>query len=139
MAYFNHAFRKAFLATGRDFTGTVTLLDGTTPAAVTGGPVLRTADLPTYALNDISTQVEASFGATVSGYIGFFDPNTNVSLDPSSLADSCCNVYVAGSAIYSNDKNGPFHGGYTETNKSKMINPKYVSRLYAQQARHHWH
>ena len=135
MAYFNHAFRKAFLATGGDFAGTVTLLDGSTPAAATTGPVLATDSLPTYVLNDISTQVEATAaGATQSGYIGFFDPNTNVSLDPRSLSDSCCNVYVAGSAIYSNDKNGPFHGGYTETNKSKMINPKYVSRLYAQQA-----
>ena len=134
MAYFNHAFRKAFLATGRDFSGTVTLLDNSTTPAVTGGPVLRTADLPTYALNDISVQVEASNGATVSGYIGFFDPRTNVSLNPSDLPGSCCNVFIAGSAIYSNDKNGPFHGGYTETNKSKMINPKYVSRLYAQTA-----
>ena len=134
MAYFNHAFRKAFLATGGDFTGNVTLLDNSTTAAVTAGPVLRTADLPTYALNDISVQEEALNGATVSGYIGFFDPKTNVSLDPSDLPGSCCNVFIAGSAIYSNDKNGPFHGGYTETNKSKMINPKYVSRLYAQTA-----
>jgi hypothetical protein len=134
MAYFNHAFRKAFLATGNGFSGNVTLLDGSTTAAAASGPVLTTANLPTYTLNDISTQVEAFVGATASGYIGFFDPNTNVSLAPGSLADSCCNVYIAGSAIYSNDKNGPFHGGYTETNKSKMINPKYVSRLYAQQA-----
>jgi hypothetical protein len=42
-------------------------------------------------------------------------------------------VYVAGSAIYSSDKIGKFHGGYQETNKSKMINPRYVSRFYSVQ------
>ena len=46
----------------------------------------------------------------------------------------CCPLYLAGSAIQSNDKIGPFHGGYTETNKSKIVNPKYVSRLYYQEA-----
>jgi hypothetical protein len=29
-----------------------------------------------------------------------------------------------------NDKIGPFHGGYKETNKSKLINPKYVHKFY---------
>jgi hypothetical protein len=43
---------------------------------------------------------------------------------------TCCNVYIAGSAIYDNDKIGPLAGGYQETNKSKMINSKYVSRFY---------
>jgi hypothetical protein len=45
--------------------------------------------------------------------------------------DTCCNAYIAGSAIYDNDKIGPLAGGYQETNKSKMINPKYVSRFYS--------
>jgi hypothetical protein len=45
--------------------------------------------------------------------------------------ENCCNVYLAGSAIYSNDKIGPLTGGYQETNKSKMINPKYVSKYYS--------
>ena len=33
-------------------------------------------------------------------------------------------------SLYQNDKVGPFHGGYQETNKSKMINPKFISRFY---------
>lgn len=33
-------------------------------------------------------------------------------------------------SLYQNDKVGPFHGGYQETTKSKMINPKYISRFY---------
>ena len=42
----------------------------------------------------------------------------------------CCNLVLAAGSIYQNDKIGPFHGGYKETNKSKEINPKYVSRFY---------
>ena len=42
----------------------------------------------------------------------------------------CCSLVLAAGSIYQNDKIGPFHGGYKETNKSKEINPKYVSRFY---------
>jgi hypothetical protein len=43
---------------------------------------------------------------------------------------NCCNLVLAAGSIYQNDKIGPFHGGYKESNKSKEINPKYVSRFY---------
>lgn len=43
---------------------------------------------------------------------------------------NCCNLVLVGGSIYQNDKIGPFHGGYKETNKSKEINPRYVSRFY---------
>ena len=42
----------------------------------------------------------------------------------------CCNLILASGSIYANDKIGPFHGGYKESNKSKEINPKYVSSFY---------
>ena len=42
----------------------------------------------------------------------------------------CCPLVLAAGSIYQNDKIGPFHGGYKESNKSKEINPKYVSRFY---------
>jgi hypothetical protein len=32
--------------------------------------------------------------------------------------------------VLTNDKIGPFHGGYKETNKSKLINPKYIQKAY---------
>jgi len=126
MAYFNHAFKKTFLATGRTLSTTVTLLDGSVVATATNQGFLTTNGLPTYVLNSLSSQAETTYGAFYSGYVGYFDPKTNLSITPA----SCCNVMLAGSAIYTNDKIGPFHGGYTETNKSKMINPKYVSRFY---------
>ena len=124
MAYFNHAFKKTFLATGTDQDTDVRLLDNSVVPAVTNGALLTTSGLPTYVLNDLKAQAGAGYE---NGYIGLFDPRTNLSVrNP----ENCCNLYIAGSAIYTNDKIGPFHGGYTETNKSKMINPKYVSRFY---------
>jgi hypothetical protein len=46
------------------------------------------------------------------------------------VPETCCNLVLAAGSIYQNDKIGPFHGGYQESNKSKEINPKYVSRFY---------
>ena len=43
---------------------------------------------------------------------------------------TCCPLVLAAGSIYQNDKIGPFHGGYKETNKSKTINGKYVSKFY---------
>jgi len=33
-------------------------------------------------------------------------------------------------SLMSSDKIGPFHGGYQETTKSKMINPKFINKFY---------
>lgn len=65
--------------------------------------------------------------ALVKGQFGFFDPKTWLSVAPA--AATCPLVLVAGS-IYQNDKIGPFHGGYKESSKSKLINPKYVTAFY---------
>ena len=134
MSYFNHAFRKAFLATGPTQTA-VPITDpsgASLGTATTVNGYLNTPGLPTYALNQISALTVGTYGtaptATTDGYIGWFNASTNVSVASPS---SCCNLYLAGSAIYSNDKIGPLAGGYQETNKSKMINPKYVSRFYS--------
>jgi hypothetical protein len=129
MAYFNHAFQKAFLATGGTQNSTViTLPNGTTTTATTSDGYLITSGLPTYALNQLSANAAS---ATTDGYIGWFNPKTNLSVDINDEGFApCCNLFLAGSAIYSNDKIGPLTGGYQETNKSKMVNPKYVSRFY---------
>lgn len=123
MAYFNHAFKKTFLATGDTLDTQIRLADNSLASASSIGAFLVTDFLPTYVLNQLRDQAGDPYQ---SGYIGTFDPKTNLSIIPS----NCCNLYIAGSAIYTNDKIGPFHGGYVETNKSKMINPKYVSRFY---------
>jgi len=127
MAYFNHAFQKAFLASGVTQTAyAVTFPDGSTIATTTAGGYVTTNGVPTYGLNQLKANAALTQPASETGYIGIFDPKTNLTITPT----ECCNVYLAGSAIFANDKIGPLAGGYIETNKSKMINPKYVSRYY---------
>ena len=136
MAYFNHAFTKSFLGTGPTQTNfPVTFPNNTTVLASTAGGYVTTAGMPTYGLNQLSAINTTGGGltattATTDGYIGWFSPTTNLSLAIGS-GSACCNAYLAGSSIYSNDKIGPLAGGYQETNKSKMVNPKYVSRFYS--------
>jgi len=135
MAYFNHAFKKSFLATGPTQTAfPVTFPNNTTINTTTAGGYVTTAGVPTYGLNQLSAINAATWGTattpTTDGYIGWFSPSTNLSLAIGG-ASNCCSAYLAGSAIYSNDKIGPLAGGYQETNKSKMVNPKYVSRFYS--------
>jgi len=62
------------------------------------------------------------------GEFGFVNPKTwDLTVD---APGNCCNLILAGGSIYQNDKIGPFHGGYQESNKSKEINPKYVNKFY---------
>jgi hypothetical protein len=65
------------------------------------------------------------------GQFTFVDPKSwdvPQNLDPSTTL-KCPLVLVSGS-IHPNDKIGKFHGGYSESVKSKTINPKYVSAFY---------
>lgn len=124
MAYFNHAFRKVFLGTG------VTRNNGSVGAETPTNPwsdggYVTTTGVATTTLNTIS----AAAPAYQNGYFGLFDAKGD-NANRTSALENCCSVYMAGSAIYSNDKIGPFHGGYQETNKSKVINPRYVSQFY---------
>jgi hypothetical protein len=127
MAYFNHAFNKVFLGTGRSYN------DLQLPAGLVstdGGYVTLEHSIPTYALNQLHDYAKNDVGYYESGYFGAFystGGNANKSWE---TTNNCCSIYFAGSAIYSSDKIGPFAGGYQETNKSKMVNPKYVSRFY---------
>ena len=102
MAYFNHAFNKAFLLE------TLTSKDG--GKLGTPGNILA------------------------KGELAVVDAKTWDILSTESAPETCCNIVIANGALYQNDKIGPFHGGYQESNKSKQINPKYVSRVYTVQA-----
>jgi hypothetical protein len=133
MAYFNHAFKKTFLATG----ATIASVPITNPtggslgtASTTGGFLnLASFGKPTYALNQIAAASTLVNGSYENNYVGLFTKDL-VSVTSSQLT-SCCPLYLVGSAIYCKDKISPFLGGYQETNKSKLINPKYVSRFYS--------
>ena len=101
MSYFNHAFRKTFVGTVGGFTDLNEGRLGTTGNIFPGG----------------------SFG--------FVNPKTwNVLNTRYDQEMGCCNLILAAGSIYQNDKIGAFHGGYAESNKSKEINPKYVSKFY---------
>jgi len=112
------------------------LIDGTAATVTSdGGYVYETTTpvaFPTYGLNVLSAAQEAINGSYASGYFGLFDPKFNTLYSITNQeGTNCCPLYFAGSAIYANDKIGPFAGGYTETNKSKVVNPRYVSRFYS--------
>jgi hypothetical protein len=109
MAYFNHAYTKMFLGTGTSLT---------TPFVTSGG-LITGAGVPSVELSKLPP-----------GYFGFFDPNTWLSVSTNQSSYNCCPLILASSSVLQNDKIGPFHGGYKETNKSKMINPKYVQKAY---------
>jgi hypothetical protein len=100
MSYFNHAFHKAFNGQNAATSLVNGYLDNLTPT------------------NELT-----------KGQFGFVDPNNWGGGVVDVSAATCPLVLVAGS-IYQNDKIGPFHGGYKESSKSKIINPKYVTAFY---------
>ena len=90
MAYFNHAFEKAFLGTGETRAGsatptnpgafTVTLLDGSTVVTTTDGGFVTTPGVPTYGLNQLKADASSTY---TNGYFGIFNPSTNLTITPS--------------------------------------------------------
>jgi hypothetical protein len=70
---------------------------------------------------------------TTVGNFGLYDAKTyaNVgAITTGGANDSKAPLILAASSLTpGQDKIGPFHGGYAESNKSKVINPKYVSKF----------
>jgi hypothetical protein len=81
--------------------------------------------------NGFVTENGVATSQLTTGQFAFVDPSSwtvPANVDPSTTL-KCPLVLVSGS-IHSNDKIGPFSGGYSESVKSKTINPKYVSAFY---------
>jgi hypothetical protein len=119
MAYFNHAFTKVFLGTQKSGGGA-----GQNPNTNLTDGFVTTSGISTVEL------AGPTFGP---GSFGFFNPKTGYqSVDISGItgAGACCPLVLASAALYQNDKIGKFHGGYQESNKSKIINPKYIRAFY---------
>lgn len=69
----------------------------------------------------------ASAGSTAdltAGQLGFFDAKTF-----QVVSAQAAPFILAQGSYFTSDKIGPVHGGYKESIKSKVINPKYISRL----------
>jgi hypothetical protein len=107
MAYFNHAFQKMFLGTAGSSGN---LDEGWVNVAA-----------------ETSASLYANYGV---GAFALLNPTTYETLSAGNLNSYTGSVILAGTSLYQNDKIGPFAGGYQETSKSKMINPKYVSKVY---------
>lgn len=67
-----------------------------------------------------------STAALTAGQLGFFDAKTFAALGTTAQAAP---FILAEGSRFASDKIGPVHGGYKESKKSKVINPKYISRL----------
>ena len=132
MAYFNHAFRKTFLGTQLSAAIAPTPVGGQ-PGTVNANVNLvngfiTASGIPTLALANTTGAVNTIYGP---GSYGFFNPGNNESVSLADLSTlGCCPLYLASASLMENDKIGPFHGGYKESNKSKIINPKYVQNVY---------
>jgi hypothetical protein len=81
--------------------------------------------LPATANGSVSIENSGSTGDLTAGKIGFYKAKdftvmTSGGVDPFIMAQG---------SYFTSDKIGPVHGGYKESLKSKVINPKYVSRV----------
>ena len=119
MAYFNHAFHKVFLGTGTTVAGL--------PFTAPNGFITDVAGVTTADLTGPNVPAPSSPSYT-GGYFGIFDAKTYTVFNTSGAG--CCPFIIASTPLMTNDKIGPYAGGYRESNKSKMINPKYVRQFY---------
>ncbi len=78
----------------------------------------------------IDLKTTGSTPALTAGQIGLYDAKTYTAISAAGAAGTNQNFILVQGSYYSNDKIGPFHGGYKESIKSKVINPKYVSRFF---------
>lgn len=87
----------------------------------------------TFVPGDVHTTAGASTVDMTSQKLGLFSPTTNLSLATGSLAAHNAAVpslfYFAQGSFYGSDTvgNNPAMGGYQETIKSKVLNPRYTS------------
>lgn len=95
--YFNHAFKKVFVAKQKA---------GALVDFVTTG---KTQDL-------------------TAGQIGLYNAKTYAAIAAAPTTNT--NLILAQGSFKTQDRIGNFHGGYSESVKSKEINPKYVTRFF---------
>ena len=129
MSYFNHAFQKAFPVS--DATGT----SAATGAVLSSGFITNTGIATSQLRATSDDLVNAPFSTTVAPVFGFFNKDSYVSVNAGSAeVTSGAPLVLASSSILPNDKIGPFHGGYAESNKSKYINPRFITSVHKMSA-----
>lgn len=116
MSNLEHSFRKTFL-------GTKDQASSGSAKKVEAG-FLAEAGIHTSKLSDKTSPYTLG-----PGVYGLFDKDGNSVIAASTPVTSAKPLILAGASLFPNDKIGPFHGGYTESNKSKLINPKFVTKF----------
>lgn len=110
--YFNHAYRKSFLAKWK------------VPAPALPG---QQGIAPTGAVIDQLTDNTKTTFDLEPGQIGLFDAKTYKAFGDGNGGRP---FIIAQGSYFTKDKIGPYHGGYTESVKSKVINPKYINKVF---------
>ena len=72
------------------------------------------------------TSSGSSTADLTAGEIGAFTPNGQAGAGAASTKP----FILAQGSYFTKDKIGPFHGGYQESVKSKVINPRYITRVF---------
>lgn len=121
MSNLEHSFRKTFLGTKADQSASGS-------AKKVQGGFLATAGVHTSELYNT-----ASPYALGPGVFGLFDAASGNSVVEATVNTGGASLgkplVLAAASLFPKDKIGPFHGGYQESNKSKMINPRYVTKF----------
>ena len=76
---------------------------------------------------NINVQTSGPTTDLTAGTIGLFDPNTYQAF---AGANSGKPFIIAQGSYFTKDKITPYLGGYQESVKSKIINPKYITRVF---------
>jgi len=135
MAYFNHAFRKILVGTkfSQSYSAGVSVKVDHGYVDITAGVPTVNGQTGVQSVNLVQTAAPFALGV---GSFGLFSQQTNngngALLAVGNSSTEVINgipLYLVSTALYQNDKIGPFAGGYQETTKSKLINPRYVSNF----------
>ena len=75
----------------------------------------------------LDVRTSGTTAALTAGQIGLFDAKTFGAIGTAGTGKP---FILAQGSYFTEDKIGPVHGGYKESVKSKVINPKYISRVF---------
>lgn len=120
MSTFKNAFQKAFVGIKGDQAS-----DPGTAVELDNGFIMASG---------ISTEYLKETGAPYTlgpGSFGMFSQENWQSVVVGDLEDNnCCPLILASASILTDDKIGPFHGGYLRSHKSKYIHPRRITKFY---------
>jgi hypothetical protein len=85
----------------------------------------RKSYIPAVSAGSLSLASSGSTAALSAGQLGVFNAQSFAAL----TSGAATPFIIAQGSYFAADKIGPVHGGYQESIKSKVINPKYISRV----------